>query len=74
MPDGRLAVYANLQNMDDHTLHIRVQTDFKDQDGISTGDTTNWMPVLIPGAGTVTYKQISLNNKAYKYTIRIGLD
>lgn len=72
-PDGRLAVYANLQNMENEELHILIQTDFKDQDGISTGDTTNWEHILIPGYSTRTYKQISLNNRAYKYTIRVKL-
>ena len=69
--DGRLRVTVVMKNDLKQPLALQVQTVFKDASGISTGDETNWEPIVIPGGATDTYRMVSGNAKADNFVVRI---
>ncbi len=70
-PDARLAIAVDLQNRLEQPLVVQIQTVFKDKDGMSTGDETNWEFVTIPGYSTHTYRVTSGNSQAADFLVRI---
>lgn len=69
--DGRLRVTVAMKNDLKQPLALQVQTVFKDASGTSTGDETNWEPIVIPGGATDTHRVVSGNAEADDFVVRI---
>jgi len=68
---GRLEVLANIRNRTRYDQAIDVQTVFKNETGISTGDETAWKRLSLGANETQTYSAISLDDRPVRYTVRI---
>lgn len=68
--EGKLEVFADIRNRTYFDLPIDVQTVYKDEAGIPV-DTTAWSRLTLGPNETQTYKNISINSRPARYTIRI---
>ena len=66
LEDGRLNVYAELEN-----LVIQVQTQFRGALGRLSKDTTNWRTIVMPPHSSTSYESTSMNDKAQDFIIRV---
>lgn len=73
LPDGRLKAETNIRNMLPQPLTVQVQTLFRDDAGMASGDATAWQNLLLNGNATETYSAVALNAQSTRYTIRIRL-
>lgn len=71
LSDRRLEVAANIRNRTTKDLKIQVQTVFKDEGGYSTQEDSAWGTLFLTANETETYKIVSRERNAAKYTIRI---
>ena len=71
LPDGRLQVVANIKNRESRRIQVQVNCVFKNDDGFSTGDETNWQTLILGENTTEAVTFTSMNNQARKYTIRV---
>lgn len=71
LPDGRLEVTVQLRNRENRRLEVQANCVFKDVNGISTGDETPFVPVILTGNATEQVKFISANDQAKRFTIRV---
>jgi len=74
LSDGRLEVYAELENMTGKNLVVQVQTQFKDGMGTLMRDETNWKTIVMPPRSSTDYRDSSMNNLAKDYIIRVKLE
>jgi hypothetical protein len=68
---GRLEVFANIRNRTHYDQAVDVQTVFKNETWISTGDESAWTRLTLSPSETRSYREISLNEEPVNYTIRI---
>ena len=71
LPDGRMAVVAQLYNRLDTLLSLQVQVDFRNDAGYSSGETSNWELIQIGPYETSTFRVPSLSSSAVSYVLRI---
>lgn len=71
LADGRLEVYAELENMKGDNLVVQVQTQFKDGMGTLLNDETNWKTIVMPPRSSTSYRETSMNDKAKDFVIRV---
>lgn len=70
-PDSRLVAEAKIRNLVERAQEIQVQTVFKDNAGMSSGDETAWQTLILNPNAMETYRATALNDHSTKYTIRI---
>jgi hypothetical protein len=68
--DGRLAVGANIRNLENRRLEVQVQCVFKDVQGFEV-DSTPWKGLILTENSQDTVRFEAMNNKAVNYTIRV---
>jgi uncharacterized protein YcfL len=71
LDDGRLKVYAEIENRTGGNLVVQIQTQFKDAAGVLLQDETNWKTVVMPPHSSTSYDATSMNGDAKDYVIRI---
>jgi len=71
LEDGRLKVYAEIENRTGGNLVVQIQTQFKDAAGVLLSDETNWKTVVMPPHSSTSYDATSMNSDAKDYVIRI---
>ena len=71
LPDGRLEVIAQLRNRENRRIEVQANCVFKDAAGVTTGDETPFVPVILTENSTEQVKFVSINSLAKKYTIRV---
>lgn len=71
LPDGRLEVTVQLRNRENRRLEVQANCVFKDANGISTGDETPFVPVILTENATEHVKFISMNDRAKRFTVRV---
>ena len=74
LPDGRLEVYAELENRTGKNLVVQVQAQFKDAMGALFRDETNWKTIVMPPHSSTDYRMASMNDQAKDYIIRVKLE
>jgi uncharacterized protein YcfL len=70
LPDGRMAVAANVRNRENRRIEVQVNCEFKDEQGF-TIDSTPWKTLILTENGQETVPFESSNAQAKKYTIRV---
>ena len=70
LPDGRIAVAANVRNRENRRIQVQVNCEFKDEQGF-TVDSTPWKTLILTENGQETVPFESSNAQAKKYTIRV---
>ena len=70
LPDGRIAVNANVRNRENRRIQVQVNCEFKDEQGF-TVDSTPWKTLILTENGQETVPFESSNAQAKKYTIRV---
>ena len=70
LPDGRLAVAANIRNLENRRIEVQVNCEFKDEQGF-TVDSTPWKTLILTENGQETVPFEAANSQAKKYTIRV---
>lgn len=70
LPDGRIAVAANVRNRENRRIEVQVNCEFKDEQGF-TIDSTPWKTLILTENGQETVPFESSNAQAKKYTIRV---
>ena len=70
LPDGRLAVKANVRNRENRRLQVQINCEFKDEQGF-TIDATPWQTLILTENGQETVPFEAANTLAKKYTIRV---
>ena len=73
-PDGRLKVYAELENQKRRNLVIQVQTQFRDATGALTRDATNWRTIVMAPNSVTSYETVSMNDEAVDFVVRVKLE
>jgi uncharacterized protein YcfL len=71
MDDGRMEVVVQLRNRENRRIEVQGQCVFKDEGGITTGDETPWLTLILTENSTEQMKFTSSNNKAKRFTIRV---
>lgn len=71
--DSRLVAEANLRNLSNQPLSIQVQTVFKDEQNMASGDSSAWQTIMLNANATETYSTTALNAKSTRYTIRVRI-
>jgi uncharacterized protein YcfL len=74
LPDGRLEVYAELENMTGKNLVVQVQAQFKDASGALLRDETNWKTIVMAPRSSESYRENSMNANAKDFIIRVKLE
>ena len=69
--NGCLTVKVSVQNTGNKDLELQFQTIFKDENGVPTGDETDWKLVMVSRGALVTYSTTSVNTKAKDFTVQI---
>jgi uncharacterized protein YcfL len=69
--DGRLKVWVEILNKTNKPLELQIKTVFKDADGNSLQDETNWSTYTIARKDTLLYNVTALNKDAKGYAVRI---
>ena len=72
--DGRLKVYAELENRKSKNLVIQVQTQFRDASGMLSQDATNWRTIVMSPNSVTSYESISMNDEAVDFIVRVKLE
>jgi len=70
LPDGRLAVAANVRNRENRRIQVQINCEFKDEQGF-TIDPTPWKTLILTENGQETVAFESMNAQAKKYTFRV---
>jgi hypothetical protein len=70
LPDGRLALAANVRNRENRRIQVQINCEFKDEQGF-TIDSTPWKTLILTENGQETVPFESANAQAKKYTIRV---
>jgi len=70
LPDGRLAVAANVRNRENRRIQVQINCEFKDEQGF-TIDPTPWKTLILTENGQETVSFESMNAQAKKYTFRV---
>jgi uncharacterized protein YcfL len=70
LPDGRMALAANIRNRENRRIQVQVNCEFKDDQGF-TIDPTPWQTLILTENGQETVRFESANAQAKKYTIRV---
>ena len=70
LPDGRLALAANIRNRENRRIQVQINCEFKDEQGFSI-DSTPWKTLILTENGQETVPFESANAQAKKYTIRV---
>src|SRR6187401_462591 len=71
LEDGRMEVVVSLRNRENRRIEVQGQCVFKDVGGITTGDETPWLTVILTENSTEQLKFTSSNNKAQRFTVRV---
>lgn len=71
LPDGRLEVTVQLRNRENRRIEVQANCVFKDVNGISTGDETPFVPLILTENATEQVKFTSINDRAKRFTIRV---
>ena len=74
LPDGRLEVYAELENRTGRNLVVQVQAQFKDAMGALSRDETNWKTIVMPPHSSTDYRMASMNDQAKDFVVRVKLE
>ena len=67
--EGRLEVVANVKKRESSSIQVRVRCVFKDADGFTTGDETEWQLLTLGEEATEAMRFTASNNLAHKYTV-----
>lgn len=72
----RMKIQATMRNRtDDETLHIQVQTVWRNKSGIvlysETGSDSVWQNIMLTPNQSTTYTQTALTSEASQFTIRV---
>ena len=70
LPDGRMAVAANVRNRENRRIQVQINCEFKDDQGF-TIDPTPWKTLILTENGQETVSFESMNAQAKKYTFRV---
>ncbi len=70
LPDGRMAVAANVRNRENRRLQVQINCEFKDEQGFAV-DPTPWRNLILTENSQETVTFESANAQARKYTIRV---
>jgi uncharacterized protein YcfL len=70
LPDGRMAVAANVRNRENRRIQVQINCEFKDEQGF-TIDPTPWKTLILTENGQETVSFESMNAQAKKYTFRV---
>jgi len=70
LPDGRMAIAANVRNRENRRIQVQINCEFKDDQGF-TIDSTPWKTLILTENGQETVPFESMNAQAKKYTIRV---
>ena len=71
LEDGRMEVFVSLRNRENRRIEVQGQCVFKDVGGITTGDETPWLTLILTENSTEQMKFTSSNDKAKRFTIRV---
>jgi hypothetical protein len=71
LADGRLEVLATFKNREARRVEVQASCEFKNEQGISTGEETPWQNVVLSDNATQAVRFTALNTTAKKYTIRV---
>lgn len=71
LADGRLEVLANFKNRESRRFELQTSCEFKNEQGIPTGEETPWQNVVLSDNETEAVRFTALNTTAKKYTIRV---
>ena len=71
LQDGRLQVTVHLRNRENRRIEVQCQCVFKDVGGITTGDETPWLTLILTENSTEQMKFTSSNDTAKRFTIRV---
>lgn len=72
--DGRMKVALTLRSKrSEKQLHVQVRCLFKDDQGMSTGDETDWVSMFFDPGQTQTYRAESLTRSVHSYTVEVRL-
>ncbi len=71
LPDGRLKVKLNLRNSSKKDLDVLVRVVFKDAQGMSTGDETEWTPLFFAPQQIQTFIDESRDAGAGSFTVEV---
>lgn len=69
--DGRMKVAIVLRNRSKKPLNVQVRTVFRDEEGLSTGDETNWEDIWLEPRQSQTYRAESKITFAESYTVEV---
>jgi uncharacterized protein YcfL len=70
LPDGRLAIAANIRNRENRRIEVQVNCEFKDDQGF-TVDSTPWKTLILTENSQETVPFEAANPQARKYTVRV---
>ena len=70
LPDGRLALAANVRNRENRRIEVQINCEFKDEQGFAI-DPTPWQTLILTENEQKTVPFESANAQAKKYTIRV---
>jgi len=71
LEDGRLRIRTNLRNSTKKDLNVIVRVVFKDEQGLSTGDETEWEYIYFAPQQIITHSGISRENDAANFTVEV---
>jgi len=69
--DGALTVKLELVNLSSLDLAVQVQTLFRDEQGLPSGEDTPFEMIVLPGSGYKLYEVTSLKTSAADFTVQI---
>jgi hypothetical protein len=69
--DGRLEVWAQLQNLLNRRIEVQVDCVFKDLNGNPTNDESSFRTLILTENAIEQVRFASLNSQAKRYTIRV---
>lgn len=69
--DGRLEVVANIKNRESRRIQVQVNCVFKDEQGFSTGDETQFQNLILAENSTEAVRFTAMNTLAKRYTVRV---
>ena len=69
--DGHMQLAFELVNLSSKDLTVQVQTVFRNQSGMLTGDETSWQMLTLAGNGSKLYEVKSLSTTPGSYLIQV---
>lgn len=67
--EGRLEVVANVKNRTPSIVRVQVRCIFKDVNGFTAGDETQWQNLALDDGATEAVRFTAANTLAHKYTV-----